>query len=228
MSIDADGRGSTTASWARTPPHRRSRAGTLRRVVGTAGLVLVGLAALGFVLGSWNPWRFTALEYSPFANPMTGLLVVPAAALVALWLALPVENEARQRGRIGARFAAVALIIAGVFGWGLFGDHFRFDLGEVVRSDDGSRAAAVVSDRDSPSRSYLRIWDGSGLGTREVGELGRLCGAVSVRFLHNDLLEVDTSYGTWRIDLDPATGAPLQVFSPRCSDPPVPAAAPGG
>jgi hypothetical protein len=197
----------------------------LRRVIGYAGLVVVGALALGFLLGSWNPWRLVALEYSWFGNPMVGLLLVPAAALVALWLALPVENEARQRGRIAARAAAAVLLVAGFFGWGLFGEHFSLHAEEQARSGDGSRAAAIVRDRDRPPNAYVRVWSGTGLTTREVGDLGRACGSVTVRFVTNDQLEVQTAYGTWRFDLDPATGAPTQVLGPGCADGPIPAAA---
>jgi hypothetical protein len=194
-----------------------------RRVFGVTLLVASVVAAVLFVLGSWNPWRLVVLEYR-FGNPALGALVVPAGALVGLWLGLPVRNEARQRGRIAARLVAAALILVGVFAWGLFGSHFRFDVAELARSGDGTRTVVLVTDQDTPRNSYLRIWRGSGLAGREVGEVGRVCGVgISARFLTAHRIEVRSSYGTWPIDLDPVTGTPRQVLGPRCPDGPIPA-----
>lgn len=197
-----------------------------RRVVGVAGLAVVGIAAVLFVLGSWNPWRLVVLEYSWFGNPMLGLLVVPVAALVSLWLALPVRNEVRQRGRARARWVAAGFAVLGLFAWGVLGDHFSFDAQEEARSANGTRAVALVRDRDTPPTTYVRVWAGSGLTTREVGDLGRVCGPVSVEFVGEHRIALDTNYGLWHVDLDPETGAPRQVLGERCPDGPVPA--PGG
>lgn len=191
-----------------------------RRVVGTVLLAVTGVAAVLFVLGTWNPWRFVVLEYR-FGNPAVGALVVPAGALVGLWLALPIRNEARQRGRIAGRVVAGALTLVGLFVWGVLGDHLAFDTEELARSGDGSRAVALVRDQDD--NRYVRIWSGSGLTAREVGDLGKACGQVSARFVTDDRIELETSYGTWSFDLDPATGTPRQRLGPRCPDGPVPA-----
>lgn len=194
----------------------------VRRVVGAGLLVVTAVAAVLFVLGSWNPSQLVVLEYR-FGNPMLGLLVVPIGALVGLWLALPVRNEARQRGRILGRAVAFGFAVLGLFGWGVFGGHFTFTAEEVARSSNGERALAVVTDRDTPPNSYIKVWTGSGLLAREVGDLGKACGPVEVRFLTDDRVELDTSYGIWQIELDPATGEPRQVLGPRCPDGPVPA-----
>lgn len=203
---------------------RRSRSALAgaRRVIGALLLVAAAGAAVLFVLGSWNPWRLVFLEYR-FGNPALGLLVVPIAALVGFWLAMPIRSETRPQGRIAVRVIAFVLSVVGLFAYGLFGEHFRFDTEQVARSEDGQWRVALVSDRATPPERYLRIWQGTGLGTREVGDLGQPCGAVRVRFLTNDQLELDTSYGTWVISLDPATGEPQQMLAPRCSDPPIPA-----
>jgi hypothetical protein len=193
-----------------------------RRVIGVGLLLVTAVAAVLFVLGSWNPSQLVFLEYR-FGNPMLGLLLVPLGALVGLWLGLPVRNEARQRGRITGRVVAFVFVLIGLFGWGVFGDHFAFTAEEVARSGNGDRALAVVTDQDTPPNSHVKVWTGSGLLTREVGDLGKACGPVQVRFLTDDLVELDTSYGTWQIELDPATGEPRQVLGPRCPDGPVPA-----
>lgn len=193
-----------------------------RRVIGTALLVAAAVAAVLFVLGAWNPWQLVVLEYR-FGNPALGLLVVPLAALLGCWLAMPIRSETRPHGRIAVRVIAFVLSVVGLFAYGLFGEHFRFDVDEVARTDDGQRRVALVSDRATPPERHLKIWEGAGLATREIGDIGQLCGAVRVRFLTDDQVELDTSYGTWVIDLDPATGQPRQMLAPRCSDPPVPA-----
>jgi hypothetical protein len=193
-----------------------------RRVIGIGLLIVVAVAAVLYVLGAWNPWHLVFLEYR-FGNPMVGLMVVPIGALVGLWLGLPVRNETRQRGRIMARVAAFALSIAGVIAWGVFGTHFAYDVDETVRSDDGERAVSIIQDRDTPPNSFVRVWQGSGLATREVGDIGRVCGAASARFVTHDRIELDTSYGNWLFDLDPVTGEPQQVLGPVCDAGPVPA-----
>lgn len=182
-----------------------------------AGIV----AAVLFGLGAWNPWRSVLLEYQ-FGNPMLGLLVVPTLLLVGSWLGLPIRNETRQRGRIALRWVSGAVAFVGLFGWGVFGDHFTFEAEELARSADGEFAAALVRDRDTTPTLTVHIWQGSGLAAREVGEVGRVCGAVSAEFLAADRLLLSTSYGDWEITLDPADGSPQQVLGDGCGDGPEP------
>jgi hypothetical protein len=193
-----------------------------RRVIGACLLAAATVAAVLFILGSWNPWQLVFLEYR-FGNPMLGLMVVPIGALIGLWLALPVRNETRQRGRILARVVAGVLAVAGVIGWGVFGDHFTYEAEEAARSADGERAVGIVRDRDTPPNSYIRVWEGSGLTAREIGDVGRVCGTVRARFVTDDQIALDTNYGDWVINLDPVTGEPLQVLGPVCDAGPVPA-----
>lgn len=184
-------------------------------------MVAAGVTAVLFVLGSWNPWRLVVLEYR-FGNPTLGALVVPPVALVGAWLGLPVVNEARQAGRLAWRVALAVMVLLGVSCWGLFGAHFRFTVDEVVRSDHGELVLALVSDSGRSPDTYLRVWSGTGIGAREVAELGEVCGPVSVRFLGAGRVEVQSTYGDWQLDLDPETGAPRQVLGPGCGDGPVP------
>jgi hypothetical protein len=212
----------TDTDTVRAPRRPRSALSLARRVIGTALLVVAAMAAVLFTLGSWNPWQLVFLEYR-FGNPMVGLLVVPVAALVGLWLGLPLRSETRPGGRIAARVIAFVFSLVGLFAWGLFGTHFTYDAKAVASSGDGERRLALVSDRGTPPTSRLKVWTGTGLATREVGDLGQTCGAVAARFVTDDQVELDTSYGNWRIDLDPATAEPRQVLGPRCSDGPIPA-----
>jgi hypothetical protein len=205
-----------------TTRRRGSRLALARRVVGMVLLAATAVAAVLFVVAIWNPARLVFLEYQ-FGNPLWGGLIVPVGALIGLWLGLPVRNEARQRWRIAARWTALALSIIGLISWGLFGRSLAMDVEEVARSSDGERTLVIASTRDTVPRSYLRVWVGSGLTAREVGEIGHICGQATVRFITDDQVELQTSYGDWVIDLDPATGEPRQVLGPRCSDGPIPA-----
>jgi hypothetical protein len=207
---------------ARAPQRAGSAPSVVRRVIGFVLLALVVVTAVLFALGAWNPWQYAALKYSWFGNPMRGLLVVPALAFLALWLALPITQEARQRVRIAARATAGVFVILGVFAYGVFGTHFTFTAEPVATSPDGTYTAALVRDRDRAPNTYVRIWRGSGLTAREVSDLGRVCGTVRVAFVDNHQVAVRTAYGAWRFDLDPETGESLQVLGARCSSGPVP------
>jgi hypothetical protein len=200
-------------------PRRWTPWRVIRRVVGWGVLSAGILAAVLFGLGLFNPWQLVVLEYR-FGNPMLGLLVVPLTLLIGAWLALPVTNEARQAGRLATRLGLVALCLIGLIGWGVFGDHFTFTPEPLERR--GDLTLVLVRDRGVPQTVYLRVWHGSGLTARETGEVGRVCGSVSAQFLSADRIMLDTAYGDWVLELDPATGAPQQVLGPRCGDPPRP------
>lgn len=192
-----------------------------RRVLGWPVLIAALVTAVLFGLGLVNPWRLVVLEYQ-FGNPMLGLLVVPPMALVGMWLALPVVNEATQAYRLGLRLLLMVLSLVGVIGWGVFGAHFSFEPRVAAQSPNGKFTVVLVKDRDIPPNQYVRIWHGSGLTAREVADLGRGCGTVKVRFRSAHQLEVSTAYGDWVVQLDPDTGEPRQRLGQRCGDPPVP------
>lgn len=194
-----------------------------RRVAGAVVGLAVVVAAVLFALGVGNPLRLAVLERY-FFDPMFGLVVVGVGGYLVLWLLAPVRNEAEQGGRIGARIATVVVAVLGLGGWGIFGVFFNQEITEVSRSSDGSRSLVQVAHANNPYRLELRVWSGSGLTAREAGSLGEACGGLqAARFVNNDLVELDTSYGTWQFALNPATGEPRQVLGPRCPDGPVPA-----
>lgn len=192
-----------------------------RRILGTVAAVLVGAMAVLFLLGGWNPGRLVLLEQY-FGNPLAGVLAVAIGTYLVLWLLLPVQNEAVQRGRLRVRVVVAVIGVLGLIAWGVFGRLFSGSYEEVARSADGSRAVGLVT-VDAGDRQFARIWEGSGLLMREAGEIGRVCRFVSAEFIGADLVEIDAGYGAWRIDLDPATGEPEQVLGPRCPDGPQPA-----
>lgn len=194
-----------------------------RRIAGSVVGGALVVAAVLFALGAGNPLRLGVLERY-FFDPTFGLLVIGVGGYLTLWLLAPIRNEARQGGRIRARVATVVVAVLGLGAWGIFGVFFNQEVTERARTDDGARSLMQVTHANNPYRYELRIWSGSGLTVREAGSLGELCGGLQgARFVTNDLVELDTSFGTWQFALDPATGEPQQVFGPRCPDGPVPA-----
>lgn len=194
-----------------------------RRVAGIVLAMVVAAAAALFALGIGNPLRLVVLERY-FFDPLFGLLVVGVGGYLALWLLAPIRNEAAQGRRITARVAVLVLAGVGLLGWGMAGFLFNQEITEIARSGGGDRVLVEVAKADNPYRVELRVWNGSGLTGREAGSLGEACGGLqSARFVTNDLVELDTSFGTWQFQLDPATGEPRQVLGPRCPDGPIPA-----
>lgn len=194
-----------------------------RRVAGGVVAAAVIVAAGLFALGAGNPLRLAVLERY-FFDPLFGTLLIGVAGYLALWLLAPIRNEAAQGRRILARVTTVVVAGVGLVTWGIFGVFFNQEITEVARSSDRSRTLVEVVQANDPHRWEVRVWSGTGLTAREAGSLGEACGGVqNARFVTNDRVELDTTYGTWQFDLDPATGAPKQVFGPRCPDGPVPA-----
>jgi hypothetical protein len=193
-----------------------------RRIVGSVLAAVVVAAAVLFAAGAANPWRLAVLERY-FADPLFGAFAVGVGGYGALWLLAPIRNEAAARGRITARVVAAVVAAAGLLAWGAFGMFFRQEITEIARTEDGSRAVVQVVRATDPYRYELRVWVGGGLAAREAGSLGLACGGADARFVTPDLVELDTSYGTWQLSLDPDTGEPREVLGPRCSEGPVPA-----
>ncbi|HET8657858.1 MAG TPA: hypothetical protein VFM55_02545 [Micromonosporaceae bacterium] len=186
----------------------------LRRLLGIIAAVLALAVAVGFSLGTWNPWHLVALDRY-LGNPPAGLLIFAVLAFVAAWLLLPVANEAAQGRRIAVRVGAAALILIGFFCWGLAGQIFAPPMTtELARSPDRDRAVVLV---ERENDRQLRLWAGRGMTARDMGSLGLACGHVTARFIGPDEVEVLTSYRDWRLRLDPATGAPLDTIGPRCA-----------
>ena len=189
-------------------------------MLGLLILALAGLLLVLFVVGAWNPWRLVVLsEY--FGSPPIGLTVVMALVFAGTWLAYPVRNETVDRGRARVRIVAVVGAVIGGITWGLLGQLFAPTITEVAHSSDNERTVALVERGDQDRE--LHLWVGEGMSRRDVGILGPACGHVLVRFLTDDAVQVGTNYGDWEIDLDPATGRPLEVFGPHCASGPRPA-----
>lgn len=209
----------------RTPPTRTrvpsTRVSWLRLTLGLAVATATVVTAALFVAGYWNPWRLVVL-LQWFANPWAGLAIVSAGAYLALWLLRPIRYEAGQRGAIAGRVALASTCVIGLILWGLLQALFRYEADELARSPDGERAVARVV-FGGLNDVELRVWEGSGLLTREVGSLGRICHRGTAAFSGSDTVVVDQGYGDLHLPLDPETGAPLMVLAVRCPDPPIPA-----
>jgi hypothetical protein len=214
----AVGAPTTGASWTREvepaiPP--------LRRAAGVLVIAVTAATAAVFALGAWNPWQLVVLKQH-FGNPWLGLLLLGVGIYAALWLLRPIRNEARQRGRLAARFAAAVLIVVGLVTTGLLHLLYRYDVVELAHSPDGRRTVALVT-AGGHAEQRLLVYEGTGLATREVGSLGRPCARVEARFAGPDLVIVNQGFGDWEFPLDPANGEPRHRFGPRCSTGPIPA-----
>jgi len=195
---------------------RSSKASPGRAALGWVALALSIVAAVVFVVGSWNPWNnVLLLQY--FADPFFGLMVVAGLTYIVLWLLLPVRNETKQRSRVVVRISVVVAAVVGLFGFGLYGTHFYdYDSQEIARSPDGERAVAVVQQFGSTDER-IHLYEGSGLATADVAELGPACPGNQVTFVDDVTLRIENSYGEFSIRLDPASGQPLEVLV-TCSD----------
>jgi hypothetical protein len=190
------------------------RRSTGRRLAGAVAGTLAVLAAVLYTVGTWNPWHYVVL-LRHFSNPLLGGLVVFALAFVASWLLAPVRSEAGNIGRMRWRIAFGLGFLASLLGLGLFGPLFAGSYDEVAHSPSGRRAVALVDGGSDDQR--LHVWVGTGLGRRDVGDLGHPCGSVRVTFRGEDGVHVSTSYGEVDLRLDPATGRPRDTLGPSCS-----------
>jgi len=183
-----------------------------RRMVGWAAVILCVVVLVVFALGTWNPadlivlWRFAG-------NPTIGAMIVISLALVASWLLAPIGSEARQINRGRLRVVLALGLFVSVLGYLLAGPVFAVKY-EVLAQRD---ARAIVLYDPATDTQRLRVWAGSGLGRKLVGDLGKPCGQTSVTFVGPDEVEVATSYLTVRLRLDPATGKPLDHLGPTCT-----------
>lgn len=195
---------------------RPSKPSPVRAAVGWTAVGLAVVVTVLFVLGGLNPWNNVfLLEY--FADPFLGLMVVAVLVYIALWLLLPVRNEAKQRSRAVARIGVVLVAVAGLFGFGLYGTHFYdYEGQEIVRSPDGERALAIVVRSGSPDER-IHLYEGEGLSTMDVADIGPVCPGNEMSFTDDTTILIRNSYGEFSIRLDSDTGMPMEVMA-TCSD----------
>jgi hypothetical protein len=196
-----------------------TRTSPVRRVLA----VLIGLVGLAcFALYVWGALdtNHNVFLKSHFGAPSSGVFVLLVFTLAVFFVGYPVRAaQQRRRSRVRTTvivLTAVAGIVAVVFhALGLF----KYDPKVVATSPGGDRQAALVNGYET---NTLRIFAGSGLGRREVGNAGVICGLESadrVVFDGDNSLKVSTPYNDVVIPLDPKTGVPLKHFGPRCDGP---------
>jgi hypothetical protein len=193
----------------RSHPARRA-GGALAAVIALLGLVVL-------VWSLWNTRRYVALlTYA--ANPFGVGFVTLIAATLAVWLLLPVRNEAAQGGRTVLRwFAVVVTVLSGLaLALTLGMPAFAYQ-GRVLVHAPGDRYDLALVDRGGENKKQLRVWRGHGLSARDLGNFGDVCGGqVEVRFASPTEFEVSTLYGTFHLRVDPA-GRPANSLGPTCS-----------
>ncbi len=193
---------------------------TTRRPVRTAlGALLLTIALVALavtVLAQVNPWRLVGLtEY--VGDPFLGAFVTLACLLVGSWLALPVRNEAVQRGR--ARLRLVLLVLTGLSGllvplsaqqgW------FQYDPLVIARDPHSTRVLAQVGVHGGVE---LHIYAGTGFFARDLGNFGSPCGlSVVATFGGPGTVLVQTVYGDYRLAYDETSGAPIDHVPSSCT-----------
>ena len=199
----------TTLAYA-PPTYRLS---WTRRIVGTV-LCLAWLAAL-VAYGLARAFTDNVFLTSHFGNFLTGagiLLVLGALISVVLF---PVRNSTVQRARPMIRFALIGVAALSFAGAGLIHGFkiVAYNPQVVATSPDGMRRVALV---DVGMYSELHVWVGTGLGTKDVANLGPPCEFDTAAFTSNSAFHVSSGLGDVDIRLDPATGAPLDGLGHTC------------
>lgn len=190
------------------------RSRVISRLLGAIVAIMAVAAAVLWGLGAVNPWRLVVLT-TYFGQPGVGLLVVGVLAVLSARLLVPVVSEARHQWRARVQVSGVIMAVVGLLLWGLMGSLFTPDRTVLARSPQDDRAVVLVV-RGSADQE-LRIWAGKGFDERDMGRLGPACGQVTARFLERDLVEIESSYGTFQLHLDPTTGAPREDIGEHCS-----------
>ena len=200
----------TTLAYAR-PTYRLS---WTRRVVGFV-LCLVWLACLAAYVAA-RIFGDNVFLASHFGNLLTGIgILFVLAALISVVL-FPVRNSAVQRATPLVRFALVGVAALAFAGAGLIHGFkiLSYNPSVVATSPDGMRRIALV---DVGKYSELHVWVGTGVGTKDIANLGPPCEFDTARFTGNNSVHVSTGLGDVDIRLDPATGAPINGLDRTCT-----------
>jgi hypothetical protein len=200
----------TTLAYA-LPTYRLS---WTRRIVGFV-LCLVWV----FVLAAYVAARIVGDNVfltSHFGNLLTGIAVLFVLATLISFVLFPVRNSAVQRATPMVRFAFIGVAALALVGAGLIHGFkiFAYNPSVVATSPDGMRRVALV---DVGEYSELHIWVGTGLGTKDVANLGPPCEFDTATFTSNSTFHVSTGLGDVDIRLDPETGAPLNRLGHTCT-----------
>lgn len=187
-----------------------------RRIFGILVALLMVAVAVAFSVsfGSSNVFLRTH-----FGDPALGALAFLALSIPLLMLLSPVQNEVTQYKRTRVRTIQVVATFLALIVWGFVQGLPYFDYSPQVigHSPDGTRSAALLPDGSSKD---LHILAGKGLSAKDVGNAGLTCGEdVIVTFASdNSSVKVQTDFGTYTINLDKATGRPLDKLPSHCGN----------
>lgn len=178
----------------------------------------VALAAV-FIWAALDTRHYVVLAQY-FGSLPTGAFLLLLLLTVAFFLGWRVITTTGRRRSLARTTLVILTVIAGIaavfvyaVGW------FRYSPTLVASSPDGRRHAVWIV---RGGENTLRILVGSGLGEREIGNVGVICGRIDVDkivFDGNDTLKVSTPYNDFVIPLDPDSGVPRKHFGARCDDP---------
>lgn len=193
----------------------RRQVNWVRRTIGIVAVVLVVAAIALFTIGFGSDNVFL---HQWFANPAEGTAITFALLIVVFMMLMPVQDETTQYRRSRFRTIQVIVTFLALIVWG-----FTYGLGVwnysptvIQHSPDGTRAAATF--KVGPSK-HLHVLVGTGLSARDAGDIGLICGSsVIVTFNTDSLMTVETDFGTYKINLDPASGRPLNHMPATCGN----------
>ena len=190
-----------------------------RRIIGVV-LLLIGVLVLATYIWTSLSGEKVFLK-SHFGALPSGVFVLLVFVLLGYIAAFPVKTSAAQRRRSRVRTTIIVVMcvsgIVAVFFHAL--GVFKYQPMIVATSPSGARQAALIDGYDGLT---VRIFVGTGLSKREVGNVGKVCGLIAtekITFGSDDSLNVSTPYNDYVIPLDPSTGAPLKHFGPTCTSP---------
>jgi uncharacterized membrane protein YidH (DUF202 family) len=184
-------------------------------LVFTLGVAIFAICIYGAV----NPNNYVVL-LKHFHNPALGPVVAIVALLIAWVVGFPVRSTVVDRKRSQVRTTLIVLLVVAcvVFAFVYLLRLFKYQPDVIATSPSGNRAIAVV---DNFSGSEIHVYVGHGLSQRDVASLGLACGlpgSTSATFVGENEIKISTTYNSYDIHLDPASGTPLNHFGATCSD----------
>jgi len=195
-----------------SPP--RQRLSVTRLVIGAViGIVLLADIV---VYGAARIFSDNVFLRGHYGNFVTGLAVLFVSCFFGAIVVFPIRNSAVERGKPIIRtvlffFALIAIVVAAIaHGFNVF----TFSPRSVAISPNGKLEAAMVS---NGRWEELHVFTGSGLGQKDLGNVGAPCNFDKVTFASDTSMIIESTDDSVTIPLDPTTGAPQQVLQRTCA-----------
>ena len=185
-----------------------------RRLIG----VVIGIVLLAdiVVYGAARILSGNVYLHSHYGNFITGLAVLFACCFVGAIVVFPIRNSAVERSKPVLRvilfFLTLISVVLAAIAHGF--NVFTFTPRILATSASGKLEAAMVS---NGRWDELHVFTGSGLHQKDLGNVGAPCNFDKVTFAGDTSMIVESGDETVTIQLDPATGAPLQVLQRTCA-----------